>query len=240
MPSRYFVAFAACVLSFGTGAAQQSTNAGLFEGHGDVGDNPKAGSFAYVTASGEYRVTGGGANVWAATDAFQFAWKRSRATSPSRPTCSSWAAGAVAHRKAMLMVRQNLNADSPYADAALHGDGLTSLQYRPAAGVATQEVRSTLTAPMRIRLERRGNQLHPRGRQAGRRADAHRSGHAGLAGPGLCRDRRLLARRQRFRDRRFHQRSRGAGAGPPAAAALSQPHHRPRSEDQGAEGSVPG
>jgi len=28
------------------------------------------------------------------------------------------------------MMRQSLDADSPYADVALHGSGLTSLQYR--------------------------------------------------------------------------------------------------------------
>ncbi|MGO9259956.1 MAG: TolB family protein [Bryobacteraceae bacterium] len=159
MPSRYCFAFAAVVLSVGTGAAQPSTNAGLFEGHGDIGDNPKAGSFAYVPASGEYRVTGGGANVWAASDAFQFVWKRISGDVTITADVQFVGAGAVAHRKAMLMVRQNLNADSPYADAALHGDGLTALQYRAAAAAVTQEVRSPLTAPMRIRLERRGNQF---------------------------------------------------------------------------------
>ena len=48
--------------------------------------------------------------------------------------------GAVAHRKAALMIRQSLKPDSAYADAALHGDGLTSLQYRPAAAAATLEI----------------------------------------------------------------------------------------------------
>jgi TolB protein len=158
VPSRYGFALASVVLSLGTGAAQQSTT-GVFEGHGDIGDNPKAGSFAYVPASGEYRVTGGGANVWASNDAFQFVWKRISGDVTITADVQFVGTGAVAHRKALLMVRQNLNADSPYADAALHGDGLTSLQYRAAPAAVTQELRSTLTAPMRIRLERRGNQF---------------------------------------------------------------------------------
>jgi len=57
------------------------------------------------------------------------------------------------------MVRQNLNPDSAYADVSLHGDGLTSLQFRPKAGEATAEVRSELKMPLRIRLERRGNEF---------------------------------------------------------------------------------
>ena len=32
------------------------------------------------------------------------------------------------------MIRQSLEADSPYVDAVVHGDGLTSLQYRKVQG----------------------------------------------------------------------------------------------------------
>ncbi len=38
-----------------------------------------------------------------------------------------------------------------------NGDGLTSLQFRPAAGAETQEIRSTVNAPIRIRIVRRGS-----------------------------------------------------------------------------------
>jgi hypothetical protein len=32
------------------------------------------------------------------------------------------------------MFRESLDSSSPYADVVLHGDGLTSLQYRPLMG----------------------------------------------------------------------------------------------------------
>jgi hypothetical protein len=54
------------------------------------------------------------------------------------------------------MIRQSLDADSPYVDAALHGDGLTSLQFRDGKGDVTQEVQSHVSAPTRLRLEKRG------------------------------------------------------------------------------------
>ena len=38
------------------------------------------------------------------------------------------------HRKACLVMRQTLDSDSVYADAASHGDGLTSLQWRDTKG----------------------------------------------------------------------------------------------------------
>ncbi len=54
------------------------------------------------------------------------------------------------------MVRQSLDADSAYADVALHGVGLTSLQYREETGGITKEVQATISAPKRIRLVKKG------------------------------------------------------------------------------------
>ncbi len=130
---------------------------GVFEGSGDVGANPKPGSAEFNKPAGEYRITGGGANVWGAEDAFQFVWSRISGDVTITADVSFVGTGVVAHRKAMLMVRQDLTAGSAYADVALHGDGLTSLQFRPEAGSETKEIQSTLKGPVRIRLVRRGN-----------------------------------------------------------------------------------
>ena len=54
------------------------------------------------------------------------------------------------------MVRQTLEGGSPWAGVMLHGDGLTSLQYRETAGGLTKEVRSTVNGPATIRLVRKG------------------------------------------------------------------------------------
>jgi Tol biopolymer transport system component len=64
--------------------------------------------------------------------------------------------GVNEHRKAVLMVRQSLDADSAYADVALHGSGLTSLQYREEKGSATHEIQANVSAPKRLRIEKRG------------------------------------------------------------------------------------
>lgn len=148
------------MLAAGTACAQPASPAlGQLESSGDIGVTPKSGNAVYDAASGEYRITGGGVNIWAAEDAFQFAWKRMSGDFNFTADVRFLGTGAVAHRKAVLMIRQDLTAGSAYADIALHGDGLTSLQYRPTAGAATQEVRSTVTAPVRIRIERRGNRF---------------------------------------------------------------------------------
>ncbi|MDE3168324.1 MAG: hypothetical protein KGN36_21155, partial [Acidobacteriota bacterium] len=149
-PLRYFAFFAALALA----SAQQPP---AFDLRGDLGVTPKTGSFAYDPATREFRLTGGGANLWGAADAGFFAWRRISGDVTITADVRFLGTGAVAHRKAVLMIRQDLTPGSAYADVALHGDGLTSLQYRPTAGAQTAEIRSSLTAPTRIRIERRGN-----------------------------------------------------------------------------------
>src|SRR5437763_6368328 len=107
---------------------------GVFDDHADAGATPRAGGAHFDPATSEYRITGGGANIWAAADAFQYVWKRVSGNVAITADVRFIGKGAVDHRKAVLMIRQNLNADSAYADIAVHGDGLTSLQYRPTAG----------------------------------------------------------------------------------------------------------
>ena len=130
-----------------------------FDSNNDVGETPEKGKVEYDGSSGEYRVTGGGANIWGTVDAFQFAWTKLSGNIALTADVRFIGAGTVAHRKAALMIRQTLDPGSAYADVALHGDGLTSLQFRPASGAATQEMRSELKGPGRIRIERRGDRF---------------------------------------------------------------------------------
>lgn len=132
---------------------------GLFQAHADVGITPKAGDANYEAGTKEYRVTGGGANIWAKADAFQFVYTKLTGDVTLTADVHFVGVGVEQHRKAALMIRQSLDPDAPYADVALHGDGLTSLQYRETAGDVTKELRSDLKAPVRIRIERRGNQF---------------------------------------------------------------------------------
>jgi len=142
-------------------SAQEPARAplGVFEAHGDVGETPKQGSVQFDPATVGYRVTGGGANIWSTTDAFHFAWIKVSGDVTIAADIQFIGAGAVAHRKAVLMVRQGLEPGAPYADAALHGDGLTSLQFRTDRDKETQEVKAVVTAPQRIRIERHANEF---------------------------------------------------------------------------------
>jgi len=62
-------------------------------------------------------------------------------------------AGVDPHRKAGLMIRQSMETDSPYIDVILHGDGLTSLQYRDESGGQTKQLEANVTMPEAVKLE---------------------------------------------------------------------------------------
>jgi TolB protein len=140
---------------------QASTPAplGYFDGHEDVGQPAIAGSATYDAAAQTYSFSAAGTNMWAARDEFQFAWRRLTGDFIVRAHVELIGTGVDPHRKLGWIFRKSLDADSPYADAAVHGDGLTSLQFRRTAGAATEEKRSTLTHANVVQLERHGRTI---------------------------------------------------------------------------------
>ena len=130
---------------------------GLFEDHRDIGAVKMPGSLEYDEARKTYTVSGGGENMWATSDAFHYAWRRISGDFSIAADIQILGTGGNAHRKAVLVIRQTLDPDAPYADAALHGDGLTSLQYREVKGGQTREIQSNVKAPRRLQIEKRGD-----------------------------------------------------------------------------------
>ena len=138
-------------------ALAQSSSLGIFEEHGDIGAVKKAGSAQYDAATQEYVLTGSGKNMWLNEDEFHFLWKRLTGDFVVRATLRFVGKGVDLHRKIGWMVRNSQDSHSAYVDAVVHGDGLTSLQFRRSAGALTEEVPSPVTAPAIIQMERRGN-----------------------------------------------------------------------------------
>ena len=132
------------------------TTLGDFHGHADLGAPKHAGAAEFIPATRSYRVTGGGKNMWFTNDAFHFVWKKVSGDVTLAADITFAGQGTDPHRKACLLIRQTLDSDSAYADAAVHGDGLTSLQYREAAGAMTREIQANLSGPRRLRIEKRG------------------------------------------------------------------------------------
>ncbi len=136
-------------------ARASAEDLGPFDGQSDVGGPGRTGSAALT--NGVYTVAGGGENMWFGKDAFHFVYKKVDGGDVSLSADIKWVGnGEHEHRKACLLVRQTLDAESAHASAALHGDGLASLQCRAARGDATHEIQSNVAAPARLRIERRG------------------------------------------------------------------------------------
>ncbi len=138
----------------------QAQAIGAFQDHGDVGTVLHPGSAAFDAEHGAYTVTGSGENMWLAADAFQFVWKKVTGDVALAANISFVGQGKNEHRKAVLMIRQSMDADSVYADLALHGSGLTALQYRDAKGAITHEIQSNMSAPTRLRIEKHGEYFY--------------------------------------------------------------------------------
>src|SRR5207237_4391976 len=97
---------------------------------------------------------------WGKEDAMQFVWTKATAenlTLAADVALNAATQGANEHRKAMLMIRQSLDNDSAYADACVHGNGMTALQWRDAKGEISYEIQANADAPSRLRIEKRGS-----------------------------------------------------------------------------------
>ena len=127
-----------------------------FEASGDVGSPAIAGTTSYDARTQTYTMTGGGTNMWAERDEFQFAWRKLSGDFIVRAHVRFIGTGVDPHRKIGWIVRQSLDAGSPYADAAVHGDGLTSLQFRRTPGGVTEQIESAVKGADVVQLERRG------------------------------------------------------------------------------------
>jgi TolB protein len=156
------LAIAAALLAVSAWAQSSGSAVGIFESRTNVGTATLPGSVDYDAARGEYTITGSGGNLWGKVDGFYYLWKRVSGdftlTADIRVRTGSTPQSHI-HRKGALMVRQELTPGSVYADAAVHGDGSTALQFRLATDDVTAEIKPEVSAPARVRIERQGNRI---------------------------------------------------------------------------------
>ena len=133
---------------------------GIFDKDADIGIIAHPGQVKYDSATQTYTITGNGENMWFAADAFHFLYRRFGGNFALEANISFIGEGKNPHRKACLLIRQSLDPNSTYADIALHGSGLTSLQYRDGTGSATHEVQSSISSPARLRLVKFGDYIY--------------------------------------------------------------------------------
>lgn len=141
----------------GMTSATNQQGLGLFEQQNDVGSVSNPGCCVYDAEQQIYTINGAGANIWGDHDDFHYVYKQMRGNFILTARAHFVGEGVELHRKYGWMVRSTLDSNSPHALTAIHGDGLTLLQFRRTTGGRTEEVVSSQTHVDVIQLERRGN-----------------------------------------------------------------------------------
>jgi len=129
---------------------------GIFTTQSNVGR--ASGSASYDPQQQTYRIAGSGQNMWDSRDDFHFVWKRISGNFILFTRARFIGTGVEEHRKIGWTIRPSLGPSSAHVTAALHGNGLMSLQFRRQTGAITEEAKSADSLPGAdavIQLERR-------------------------------------------------------------------------------------
>jgi hypothetical protein len=127
-----------------------------FERNGDIGNPSRPGSVVRETDDA-WIVAGGGENMWFTNDAFHFTYTPITGDFRLSAAVAWLQTGGNPHRKAALIIRESVAPDAAYIDVAVHGDGLTSLQFRDIAGGPTREIQFAQANPGKVAIQRMGD-----------------------------------------------------------------------------------
>jgi acetyl esterase/lipase len=112
---------------------------GRFEGQSDVGGALVMSSASYNEVKGQYTINSGGYNIWYGRDEFRYLWTKMSGDVFLAADVSFPNPGGYGDRKAVLVIRQDLDDDSKEVMTALHGAGLIHLAERPDKGANIKE-----------------------------------------------------------------------------------------------------
>jgi hypothetical protein len=139
---------------------------GIFEGVSEVGGPLVPGSSTYDAATGVYRVTSSGYNIWYQRDEFRFLWKRMSGDVSLAADVKFENPEPHTDRKVVLAIRQTLEDDSKQAVVAEHGTGMVHLAERPEKGAQTQDQEYTFGGTLkgvmaqRLGIEKHGDEIY--------------------------------------------------------------------------------
>lgn len=123
----------------------------------DIGNPKLKGNYKFDKKMQKFTLEGAGYNIWFERDEFYFVSQEVEGDFILSANLSFLGGGVDAHRKIGLMIRNSNSEDAVYMDGAIHGDGLTSLQYREDKGGGTLEKSTEIKAPGFVQVERKGN-----------------------------------------------------------------------------------
>lgn len=116
------------------------TRIGIFQGQSDIGGALVPSSASFDTATGKYTIQSAGYNIWYTRDEFRYLWKKMSGDISLAANITYPDANGYGDRKAVLVIRQDLDDDSKEALVALHGAGMIHLAQRPEKGTRIKDM----------------------------------------------------------------------------------------------------
>jgi len=112
---------------------------GIFTGQSDIGSPLVPGDATFDPATNAYTIHSAGYNVWYTRDEFRYLWKRMSGDISLAADIAFPDPNGYGYRKAVLIIRQDLEDDSKEAIVALHGLGMIHLAQRPEKGLRVSD-----------------------------------------------------------------------------------------------------
>jgi hypothetical protein len=116
------------------------TPIGIFDGQSDIGSALLPGSASYDAGTRQYAINSAGYNVWYTRDEFRYLWKKMSGDVSLAADIAYPDPNGYGDRKAVLVIRQDLDDDSMEAITALHGLGMIHLAQRPQKGARIKDM----------------------------------------------------------------------------------------------------
>jgi len=111
---------------------------GLFDAQSDIGAALVPGSASF--SNGAYTIASAGYNVWYSRDEFRFLWKEMKGDVSLAADVAFPDPNGYGDRKAVLVIRQDLDDDSTQVVVAPHGAGMIQLAQRPTRGARVTDL----------------------------------------------------------------------------------------------------
>jgi len=159
------------ILFIPVAALAQNSTTGIFRNSQDIGNPKNKGAAVYNEADQSYQLKGSGYNIWFGRDEFYYLWNPIKGDFLLTASFRFEGNGTEPHRKTGWMIRTSTDDNSPHISAALHGDGLTLLQWRDYKGAEMKDPEDQIFARdsgyFVIQLERTGNVIFMRAAKEG-------------------------------------------------------------------------
>ena len=138
---------------------------GIFQGQSDVGAAVVPGSASYDVATKQYTIHSAGYNIWYSRDEFRYLWTKVSGDVTLAANVVFPDPNGYGDRKAVLVIRQDLDDDSKEAMIGEHGVGMVHLAWRSDKGALMKDMQFRFGGTLagvkakRIGIEKHGDSI---------------------------------------------------------------------------------